>query len=57
MTRRDALVEVTLFQSNTMAWLTADTELDCLDRLDRLDEGTHRFCKSCQRAVDRALAS
>lgn len=32
--------------------LTADTELDCLERLD---EGTHRFCRSCQRAVDRKL--
>lgn len=32
--------------------MTADTELDSLDRLD---EGTHRFCRSCQRVVDRKL--
>jgi predicted Zn-dependent protease len=32
--------------------MTADTELDCLDRLD---EGTHRFCRSCQKVVDRKL--
>lgn len=32
--------------------MTADTELDCLERLD---EGTHRFCRPCQRAVDRKL--
>ena len=32
---------------------TADTELDCLDRLD---EGTHRFCRDCERIVERKLA-
>lgn len=33
--------------------MTADTELDCLERLD---EGTHQFCRECQRVVDRKLA-
>ncbi len=33
--------------------MTADTELDCLERLD---EGTHRFCRACQQVVDRKLA-
>jgi predicted Zn-dependent protease len=33
--------------------MTADTELDCLERLD---EGTHRFCRTCQLVVDRKLA-
>ena len=33
--------------------MTADTELDCLERLDA---GTHRFCRSCQQAVDLKLA-
>jgi len=33
--------------------MTADTGLDCLERLD---EGTHRFCRACQRVVDRKLA-
>ncbi len=33
--------------------MTADTELDCLERLD---EGTHRFCRACQSVVDRKLA-
>jgi predicted Zn-dependent protease len=33
--------------------MTADTELDCLERLD---EGTHRFCRACQKVVDRKLA-
>jgi len=33
--------------------MTADTELDCLERLD---EGTHRFCRACQLVVDRKLA-
>lgn len=33
--------------------MTADTELDCIERLD---EGTHRFCSPCRKAVDRALA-
>ncbi len=32
--------------------MTADTELDCLERLD---EGTHRFCRLCQRVVARKL--
>lgn len=32
--------------------MTADTDLDCLDRLD---EGTHRFCRECRRVVDRRL--
>jgi predicted Zn-dependent protease/ribosomal protein L40E len=32
--------------------MTADTELDCLERLD---EGTHRFCRACQSVVDRKL--
>jgi len=34
--------------------MTADTELDCLGRLD---DGTHKFCRSCQRVVQRKLAS
>lgn len=33
--------------------MTADTELDCLERLD---EGTHQFCRECQQVVDRKLA-
>ena len=33
--------------------MTADTELDCLERLDK---GTHRFCRACQLVVDRKLA-
>lgn len=33
--------------------MTADTELDCLERLD---EGTHQFCRECQRVVERKLA-
>jgi predicted Zn-dependent protease len=33
--------------------MTADTELDCLERLD---EGTCRFCHACQLVVDRKLA-
>ncbi len=33
--------------------MTADTELDCLERLD---EGTHRFCRPCRQIVDRALS-
>ena len=33
--------------------MTADTDLDCLERLD---EGTHRFCRACQRVVERRLA-
>lgn len=33
--------------------MTADTELDCLDCLD---EGTHRFCRSCQLIVDHKLS-
>lgn len=32
--------------------MTADTDLDCLERLD---EGTHRFCRACQHVVDRKL--
>lgn len=32
--------------------MTADTPLDCLERLD---EGTHKFCRACQRFVDRKL--
>ncbi len=32
--------------------MTADTELDCVDRLD---EGTHRFCRACQQVVERRL--
>ncbi len=32
--------------------MTADTELDCVDRLD---EGTHRFCRACQHFVERRL--
>jgi predicted Zn-dependent protease len=32
--------------------MTADTDLDCLERLD---EGTHRFCRSCQTIVNRRL--
>lgn len=32
--------------------MTADTELDCLERLD---EGTHKFCRECRRVVDRRL--
>ena len=32
--------------------MTADTDLDCLDRLD---EGTHRFCRACSKAVERKL--
>jgi hypothetical protein len=33
--------------------MTADTELDCLERLD---EGTHRCCGACRRVVERKLA-
>lgn len=33
--------------------MTADTDLDCLERLD---EGTHRFCRGCQMMVDRKLS-
>ena len=33
--------------------MTADTDLDCLERLD---QGTHRFCSACQLVVDRKLA-
>ena len=33
--------------------MTADTELDSLERLD---EGTHRFCGACQQQVERRLA-
>ena len=33
--------------------MTADTELDCLERLD---DGTHRFCRACQTVVARKLA-
>jgi predicted Zn-dependent protease len=33
--------------------MTADTELDCLERLD---EGTHQFCRACQTVVERKLA-
>ncbi len=32
--------------------MTANTELDCLERLD---EGSHRFCRGCQQVVDRKL--
>ena len=32
--------------------MTADTDLDCLDRLD---EGTHRFCRACSKVVERKL--
>jgi predicted Zn-dependent protease len=32
--------------------MTADTDLDCLDHLD---EGTHRFCRACSKAVERKL--
>jgi predicted Zn-dependent protease len=32
--------------------MTADTDLDCLDRLD---EGTHRFCRICSNVVKRKL--
>ena len=32
--------------------MTADTPLDCLERLD---EGTHKFCRECRKAVDRKL--
>lgn len=32
--------------------MTADTELDCLERLD---EGTHLFCRACQVVVNRKL--
>jgi predicted Zn-dependent protease len=32
--------------------MTADTELDCLERLD---DGTHDFCRACQQVVDRKL--
>jgi len=32
--------------------MTADTDLDCLERLD---QGTHRFCGECQKVVDRKL--
>ncbi len=32
--------------------MTADTDLDCLDRLD---EGTHRFCRACSKVVEREL--
>jgi predicted Zn-dependent protease len=33
--------------------MTADTDLDCLERLN---QGTHRFCRACQQVVDRKLA-
>ncbi len=33
--------------------MTADTELDCLERLDL---GTHKFCRICQSVVARKLA-
>ena len=32
--------------------MTADTDLDCLELLD---DGTHRFCRSCRQVVDRKL--
>ena len=32
--------------------MTADTGLDCLERLD---EGTQRFCGACRRVVERKL--
>lgn len=32
--------------------MTADTPLDCLERLD---EGAHKFCRECQQVVDRKL--
>lgn len=32
--------------------MTADTELDCLERLD---EGTNKFCSECQQVVDRLV--
>ena len=32
--------------------MTADTGLDCLERLDM---GTHRFCGACQEQVERKL--
>lgn len=32
--------------------MTADTDLDCLERLD---EGTHRFCRACQNVVNCKL--
>ena len=32
--------------------MTADTPLDCLERLD---EGTHKFCRECRKVVDRKL--
>lgn len=32
--------------------MTADTPLDCLERLD---ESTHRFCRGCRKVVDRKL--
>jgi hypothetical protein len=31
----------------------AVTELDCLERLDK---GSRRFCRECQRIIDRKLA-
>ena len=34
--------------------MTADTDLDCLERLD---QGTHKFCRACQRVVKSKLAS
>lgn len=34
--------------------MTANTELDCLERHD---EGMHRFCRACQHVVDRRLVS
>lgn len=32
--------------------MTADTELDCIERLDG---GTHRFCRDCRAVVERVL--
>ena len=32
--------------------MTSDTDLDCLDRLD---EGTRRFCRACSKVVERKL--
>jgi predicted Zn-dependent protease len=34
--------------------MTANTEHDCLERLD---EGTHRFCRACEHVVDRSHVS
>ena len=41
------------YQEDIACVMTADTELDCIDRLD---EGTHRFCRSCQIIVDHKLS-